>query len=47
MILNDKIYFDEMTFYHGSGYSKFDPESFDEFMGDFLDINKIDSKYIV
>ena len=34
-----QIYFGELTFYDGSGYMKFSPDSFDFEMGDKFDIN--------
>ena len=34
--IDDKIYFGELTFYHGSGFEKFTPESFGEEMGKWL-----------
>lgn len=35
-IVNDRIYFGEMTFYHGSGFEKILPESFDVEMGSWI-----------
>lgn len=35
-IINDKIYFGEMTFFHGSGFEKIIPESFDVEMGSWI-----------
>lgn len=32
--INGKIYFGELTFYDGSGYFRYDPDSFDKVMGD-------------
>ena len=34
-----KIYFGELTFYDGSGYMKFNPDSFDEELGDMFDVS--------
>lgn len=34
----DHIYFGEMTFYHASGYQKITPESYEEKMGDWLNL---------
>ena len=34
-----KIYFGELTFYDGSGYMTFNPDSFDEEMGRNFDIS--------
>ena len=35
----DNIYFGELTFYDGSGYMSFTPDSFDETLGDEFDIS--------
>lgn len=37
--INGKIYFGELTFYDGSGYMTFTPDSFDEEMGSHFDIS--------
>lgn len=34
--INGKVYFGEMTFYHLGGFEKFEPESFDEWLGSWL-----------
>lgn len=34
-----KIFFGELTFYDGSGYMKFSPDSFDFEMGEKFEIN--------
>ena len=34
--LNGKIYFGELTFYDGSGYFQYDPDSFDKQLGSFF-----------
>lgn len=36
--INDQIYFGEMTFYHGSGYEEFEPESLGILMGSWIDL---------
>ncbi len=36
--ISNKIYFGEMTFYHGSGFELINPESFGELMGDWLSL---------
>lgn len=36
--VNDRIYFGEMTFYHGAGYEKFEPESLEFEMGSWLEL---------
>lgn len=38
-IIGGEIYFSEMTFYHMSGYEKFKPESFDMFLGDYINLD--------
>lgn len=35
-ILNEKVLFGELTFYHGSGYEKTSPESLNKLMGDWI-----------
>lgn len=42
---DEKIYFGELTFYHSSGYQKFEPRSFAEEMGSFIDIESIKKNY--
>ena len=36
--INEKIYFGELTFYHGAGYEKFEPESYDYLFGTWLQL---------
>ncbi len=36
--INDKIYFGELTFYHGSGFEKFEPEEFGLTMGNLIEL---------
>lgn len=38
--VNNKIYFGELTFYHGSGYEEIYPDEYNFWMGDLLDLNK-------
>lgn len=38
--IKDRIYFGEMTFYHGSGFEKFEPERFELEMGSWLKLPK-------
>lgn len=38
-VIGKKIYFGELTFYHGSGYEKFTPEEWDRKLGDLIDIS--------
>jgi hypothetical protein len=40
----EQIYFGEMTFYHGAGFEKFNPEIYDYLLGSWLDLSKV-SKY--
>lgn len=35
-VIGEKIYFGEMTFYHGSGFEKFDPLEWNKTFGDWL-----------
>ena len=35
-IVNNKIYFDEMTFYHSSGFQKITPKEFEKALGDWI-----------
>ncbi|WP_139892117.1 ATP-grasp fold amidoligase family protein [Bacillus sp. D386] len=36
--INGKIYFGEMTFFHGSGYIEFDPDEFDFILGEHFQL---------
>lgn len=36
----DEIYFGELTFYHGSGFEKFNPEEWDKTIGELLELQK-------
>jgi len=38
--VNNKIYFGELTFHHGSGYDDIDPDEYDFWLGNLLDLNK-------
>ncbi len=40
-VVNDKIYFGELTFYPGSGMEEFTPNEWDYILGTWLDISKI------
>ena len=40
-VINNKIYFGEITFYHGSGFEKFEPEEWDEKLGELIDLTVI------
>jgi hypothetical protein len=35
-LVNDKIYFGELTLHMGGGFAKFDPESYDLFFGNLI-----------
>ena len=39
--INGVIYFGELTFYDGSGYMTYNPDSFDEEMGDKFDVSSL------
>lgn len=39
-VINGKIYFGELTFFHGAGWDKFTPEAFGEEMGSWLELPK-------
>lgn len=36
--INGKVYFGELTFYHFSGFEKFEPEEWDRILGDMLEL---------
>ena len=38
--VKDRIFFGEMTFFHGYGMEVFRPRSFEEHMGDLINIEK-------
>lgn len=38
--INGKVYFGELTFYHLSGFEKFEPEEWDRKLGDMLELPK-------
>lgn len=38
--INEKIYFGELTFYHGSGFENFLPEEWNNIVGDLLELPK-------
>lgn len=40
-VIKDKIYFGEITFFHGSGYECFRPASFGKTVGDWMSINNV------
>ena len=38
--IDGKVYFGELTFYHFSGFEKFEPEEWDKKLGDMLELPK-------
>lgn len=40
-VIREKIYFGELTFYHGGGFERFTPQKWDKILGDLLDIESI------
>jgi glycosyltransferase involved in cell wall biosynthesis len=36
--VNGKVYFGELTFYHFSGFEKFDPEEYDDIFGNWIEL---------
>lgn len=40
--INGKVYFGELTFYHYSGFTKFEPEEWDRKLGDLIDLSLVD-----
>lgn len=45
--LEEKIYFGEITFYHGGGCRCFKPDEWNERFGDLIDLSSIDKKYLI
>lgn len=43
---DDKLYVGELTFTPKSGFGKFEPKEFDFELGSYLDLSKIDKKYL-
>lgn len=43
--LDDRIYFGELTFYHGAGYVNFKPDEFEKQMGDWIDLSLFNKVY--
>lgn len=39
-VINDKIYFGEITFFPESGFGKFNPEKYDRILGDMIELPK-------
>lgn len=40
-IINDQIYFGELTFFDSAGFDKFTPDKYDHILGSWIDISKI------
>lgn len=40
-LVDNKIYFSEITFFDGAGFDKFYPESFNNYLGDLIDLSNI------
>lgn len=38
--IKNQVYFGELTFYHGSGFEEFTPESYDELLGSWITLPK-------
>ena len=43
--INEKIYFGELTFYHGAGYERFKPIEWDKKMGDMIKLPEKNNTY--
>ncbi len=43
-VINEKIYFGELTFHHGGGYEKFTPAEWDRRLGDLIDLSTVKEK---
>nr|WP_296455933.1 ATP-grasp fold amidoligase family protein [uncultured Acetatifactor sp.] len=39
--IDDKIYFGELTFYPASGFEKFEPEKWDNILGEWIDLSNV------
>ena len=37
-VIDNRIYFGEMTFYHGGGYEKFTPDEWNRKLGDYITV---------
>ncbi len=42
-VIDNRVYFGEMTLYHGSGFEPFYPDGWDLKLGDLLDLSRVDS----
>ena len=40
-VLNDKVYFGELTFFHNAGFTRFNPEEYDLRWGEYIKISDI------
>lgn len=45
--VDEKIYFGEITFYHGGGCRQFKPDEWNKKFGDLIDLSSIDKKHLV
>ena len=43
-IIENKIYFGELTFFPASGMSKFEPKEWDETFGNYINLNNLETK---
>lgn len=43
--VNGKNYFGELTFFHGSGFTKIEPEGWDEKIGEYLKLPKLNNRF--
>ena len=39
--INGKIYFGEYTFFHFTGMERFEPDSYDDLFGSWIDLDKV------
>ena len=44
--INGKIYFGEITFFHWSGLTPFNPEKWDYTFGEWIELENIDLEYV-
>ena len=42
--IDDKVYFGELTFFDSSGFAKFEPEEWDEKLGNLIDLTLVKIK---
>ncbi len=46
-VVNNQIYFGEVTFYHGAGIERFDPQEYDRKLGDMMDISGVKGACVI